>query len=486
MKWQCLSLTTALLLAAGAAAEPPRGPDKPLPTQTVIKMTLHPAGPTEPALRYRLLPELRDRQPGNAAALYMRAFSPEWFIGGQIRNRMREDPDYDTKLEKWRTETPLKDFPLKDLEWATNSNDLREVDRAARRAYCDWELTDRMRQEGIGLLLPDVQSLRAFARFLDLRARAEIAQGKFGDAVHTLQTGLQLGRHASEGPTLIHGLVGIAVDMIMLQRLEELIQQPGAPNFYWPLTDLPPHLVDLRSGVEGERLTIDWLVPGGRELLANPNAPRPSPEKHREMLKGLAAILEEPHTPSAKLEHFEEKAAALPEARKVLKGYGWTDAQIDAIPGGLANTLLEIHNYDRYYDDMLVKWFRLPDRIARPQFIEADALLKAAKKGQPGMVLAALLLPATTKVMAARLRLDRRVAALRVVEALRLHAAGHDGKLPASLADITEVPVPDDPATGKPFEYTLEGERAVLLVPAPPGDKPNMGNNLRYELTIAR
>ena len=63
------------------------------------------------------------------------------------------------------------------------------------------------------------------------------------------------------------------------------------------------------------------------------------------------------------------------------------------------------------------------------------------------------------------MRLDRRVAALRVVEAIRLYAASHDGKLPEELIQITEVPVPEDPATGKPFEYCRDGAASVLTLP---------------------
>ena len=47
------------------------------------------------------------------------------------------------------------------------------------------------------------------------------------------------------------------------------------------------------------------------------------------------------------------------------------------------------------------------------------------------------------------LTLDRHVATFRVIEALRLHAAAHDGRLPESLDEITEVSVPEDPATDR-------------------------------------
>ena len=64
--------------------------------------------------------------------------------------------------------------------------------------------------------------------------------------------------------------------------------------------------------------------------------------------------------------------------------------------------------------------------------------------------------------LSAQVRVDRRVAVLRTIEAIRLYASAHEGKLPESLGQITEVPVPDDPATGKPFEYHHDGEAALL------------------------
>jgi hypothetical protein len=72
------------------------------------------------------------------------------------------------------------------------------------------------------------------------------------------------------------------------------------------------------------------------------------------------------------------------------------------------------------------------------------------------------------------------------VEAVRLHAAKHDGKLPATLADVTEVPVPADPATGQPFEYAVVGNRFTINVAPPPGEKPEQGNAWKYVVTVAR
>ncbi len=42
-----------------------------------------------------------------------------------------------------------------------------------------------------------------------------------------------------------------------------------------------------------------------------------------------------------------------------------------------------------------------------------------------------------------------------------MYAADHGGKLPARLEDLT-VPIPIDPIHGKPFDYKIEGDSAVL------------------------
>jgi hypothetical protein len=81
---------------------------------------------------------------------------------------------------------------------------------------------------------------------------------------------------------------------------------------------------------------------------------------------------------------------------------------------------------------------------------------------------------------------DRKIASVRCIEAIRLYAAAHDGKLPGALSEITDVPIPIDPVTGKEFEYKVEEGKAMLSAPPPQGEKPISGNHLKYELTLAK
>jgi hypothetical protein len=137
------------------------------------------------------------------------------------------------------------------------------------------------------------------------------------------------------------------------------------------------------------------------------------------------------------------------------------------MPAAQVVLLYQVAMYDRLYEEM-VKWNGLPYSLASPGFNRADDLLKReiVRTGSPGMSLAGLLIPATRKVLEATNRVDRKIAALRVLEAIRLYAAEH-GRLPAQLAEITQVPVPMNPGSGAPFEYSSDGLSGTLLVPGP-------------------
>src|SRR5947209_1780100 len=153
------------------------------------RLTLPPAKAPVPALRFALLPELRELKPGNAALLYYRAFSPDWLthLQPKVAKRLGE-----------HEESPAQ-VPLEEFRWLLHDKALQEIDRAARRQFCDWELAERVRKEGIGLEMPDIQGFRGFARVLMLRARLEMEEGRHERVAHTLQTGFALGRHVADG-----------------------------------------------------------------------------------------------------------------------------------------------------------------------------------------------------------------------------------------------------------------------------------------------
>jgi len=80
-------------------------------------------------------------------------------------------------------------------------------------------------------------------------------------------------------------------------------------------------------------------------------------------------------------------------------------------------------------------------------------------------------------------RLDRHVAAMQCLEGIRLYMTINDGQLPDNLTGITEIRLPKDPVTHKPFMYHRGDNKFILESPAMPKKKDNK-KVIRYEITI--
>ena len=335
------------------------------------------------------------------------------------------------------------------------------------------ELSARRADDGrcIEILLPDCQDMRQWARLLQLKARVETAEHAYDQAVNTIETGMAFGRHVSQGPFVINSLVGVAICTVMLDRVEELISQPGAPNLYWALTALPRPLVSMREALETEQRVAENLVPE----LTRANEPHSSAEwgdllaKIYDRLRHLAVRIMGDAQVNATLRSqlnldlasFKKENVA--SSREYLKTIGHTDAQqVQTMSEDEVVTRALVGQYRDLRDD-LFKLGYLPWRDARSRIKEKEQWLKAVKPGP--MTVLAELQPPIIKLLNSQAVPDRRIAALRVIEAIRLYAASNQGNPPEQLNQITEVPVPDDPATGKPFEYRRDGAASVLTLP---------------------
>jgi hypothetical protein len=335
--------------------------------------------------------------------------------------------------------------------------------------------------------MPDIQPLREFANLLALRARSAMAEGRFVDAVESLRVGFTMARNANQSPTLIASLIGVAIANQMAEQMTALLQVSAAPNFYWALTDLPRPFIDLRRPLQSERLMVHTLV---SPLMQGSADIRTTPLSIQQCQERLEHFMGTPpyERTQFRLALIAITAKVYPKAKRFVLGQGLAPETVEAMPHIQVVVLFSLAEYDRLFDDM-VKWQGMPYWQARPGLDKAVEGVKEekVKAGELERVpLAALLIPAVEKVFFATTRIDRKIAALRCIEAIRLYAASHDGKLPAALHDITEVPIPVDPETGKDFEYQVDDGKAVLSAPPPPGEKPNSWNHLNYELTLAR
>jgi hypothetical protein len=409
--------------------------------EMVIRLNVQAMSAPKPALRYLLLPELREMQPGNPIPNYLRCLL---------------DQDFST--------------PTETLSAAA----LRQADRAARMDKPDWQILLKAKTDGFGLLLPDVQKLRQLAAALQERFHTEVAQHRFDEALKTAKTMFAMSRHMGEHPTLIGDLVGVAIATITIAPLEEMLAQPGCPNLYWALTNLPRPLFSFEKGMEGERLlTMSEL----HDL--DENAPMSARQiqklvEHIDKLRAWEG--KKKKSTQAWLSKRNKDENLLRAARRRLVEVGLSEERLARFPADQVLLLDEKRAYEELRDEAM-KLMNLPTW-------QVEQLYRHEKPSHEDNLFG-IFVPALIKVRRAQGRLEQRIALLRHVEALRLYAADYDGKLPEKLSDCT-VPLPDDPFTGKPFPYKKEGTTAHLFGSPPLGEEKNAAYNLHYEVTIQK
>jgi hypothetical protein len=454
----------ALLLILPA---PVNAGDPPASAQTVIRLKVAARPAPWPSLRYQLLPELKEIQPGNAVLGYLKCFMEQqrFFFSKEMQD----------KRAKWE-EMPLKDLPVQEIRAAgfnKNSTPLRRADHAARLDHADWQTLLELRKEGVGLLIPEVQQLRVLAAAQVVRFRAGVASGDFEDALTTAQTLLAMARHMGEHPTLITHLVGLAFATMTFSPLEEMLQQPGCPNLYWALTDLPDPLIDIRRAVQGERMLLNSEFPRLSDQ-------RPMTEAELAQIQDRIGKLLEGLHGTGTAGPWPDAQAADParvrSARQELVSSGLPSDRAERLPALQVILLADKLNFEVQRDEAF-KIFALP-------YWQIEKV-SGGSKSKKDSLFAAALLPAALKVRQAQARVQQRIGLLRCVEALRLYAAENDGRLPARLEEI-EVPLPPDPVTGRLFVYRLEAGTAILQGTPPAGQEKNAAYNVRYEVTIAR
>lgn len=314
-----------------------------------IQLTFSPAKATEAAQKYKLLPATEEQTDTDAAALYQKAVQslPQDYQPKQFYDWRRLPPDQ---------------LPVEQIESALNKlkSTLDLLYQATRSKQCNWPFVKpgKVSQQ----FMDDLSKYRQFAFILDVQAKLQIVQGRYDQAKETLKTSLAMAKHLGDAPTLIQGMVGIAIAALNQSRIEQWIQSDNAPNLYWALEDLPQTLVDVKKAIK-----------------------------------------------------------------------------------------IETDNLKNY-----------------------NLLLRLQFKKQ--------LKPAHDMVRKQMNHVDRKIAALKYIEGLRLYAGSHDGKFPEKLSDVTDVKIPVDPVTKKPFSYKCTGSEAVLELEATEGSESR--DAVRYELKL--
>ncbi|HEX4070196.1 MAG TPA: hypothetical protein VHX68_03475, partial [Planctomycetaceae bacterium] len=319
--------------------------------------------------------------------------------------------------------------------------------------------------------------LQLLAATIQVRFRAELAGRHFDLAIRHAKTMFALARHLGEHPSEVAGLIGLWTGRLALGSLEEMIQQPGCPNLYWALTDLPAPLVDLRKGVQGDQT----IVAADLRLLLD-DTPMTTVEiadfvSHWSGRMGYAREQagQPPRNLRSRLDRRVHDPARVQAARQRLVEAGYAPQLVKSFPPTQAILLDEKRDYEIDRDDR-AKLLAVP-------LWQIDAVARAQNQSAEEAGLFADLLPHTITLRRSQGRVEQQIAVLRHVEALRLFAAAHDGKLPKTLAEIT-VPLPVDPLSGHSFVYHVDGATAHIRGGPLTGEAMEPGGIVHYTVTL--
>ena len=456
----------------------------------VYRMIVSPAAEPKPALKHRLWSRPHELKPGNAAMHYVRSFAENW-LNGRWQSVLNQ---YGEAVEDWYgSDIPIEELPLEMMHDAAQEFD-DVVEHAIRPAsLCrdsDWglELMDLRGPEAISFRLPDFQQSRSIARMLALRTRLAIVERRYDDAIDHLRMQYRLARDVGQEMLLICNLIGIAIDSIASDDATEIIAAPDSPNLYWALAEVPSPLVDCTESIRLEMTLGLRIFPPLLDAETTEHSAAEWARLFGEALKAYQTV--------ANVEQFDDidlgqppfsgliatgiAMAAYPDAKQRLLTAGMSVEEVDQMSVGQL-LLIDTAREHRRVADAIEKWWYVSFAEADTRRYEIEEIWKHEDSPMNlGKITANLLLPAAQAARNAQERVVWKRKALQVIEAVRMHAA-ETGELPKKLSQIQVVPVPLNPVTKNPYQYSLNGKTAILELPHTDGIRSVA---YRYEITL--
>ncbi len=426
-----------------------------------------PAAEPKPVFRYRFWPHESSLRPGSAQLHYFRALT--------FMNSRPDVVSQFLKLSEWDADPDLTE------EKAVLNAMKASLDELHAMALCEdlsWgaRLRDIHGPAGYYVSFEDVQPARNLAQLLRIQARVQVREIDFEGAARTIQAGHRLAALIGNGESVIQPLVGVALNTIMRDTIECMIQTPDCPNLYWAIATVPQPLVQMRRSIELELAGIHRAFPVLREAAS---ADWNEEQTNREWVTAITQ-LKNLAGPSNDFANLQIQAAVditpfVEPAKQRLKAGGWTDDAISKMGAArtvMADAAVEI---DRMADE-LMKGELLPrsqrQRSGQIAFQLYTQWIEKEKTTSAGALFASVLFPGILQIDTAEGRNPTMYRRLMTLEAIRLHAAMHDGEPPESLDQLTAAPALNSPETEQPFEYRIEqdgGERTFVLSGDIPG-----------------
>lgn len=457
-----------------AAAPPARSDGQNLgPRPQRMELTIHPRAITRPALANNLLPDPIDKTPGNAAPLYLMACvqaaqvpASMNEINDAVRSRFPQEANDGGDLLSLYIDLPLERLPQPevDLYLEPYRQILKYVEIGTLREYCWWELPAR--EDVFNSFLTHLNYCRTLANVGNLRTHLQTARHDYPGALRSMQTNFALSRDLTHQALIIQGLVATGMASATIHRgVETWIQQPDSPNLYWPLADLPRPFIPFQPALKNERAWLYAIFPELRGAKSGQFTADDWNALTRRL--GSLGLWREPEkTFQTQLGAVTTGIINYGKAKDWLREQGVAADKIETMSVAEAVGRYSVGEYERWYDE-LTKWIGVPYPLAWKGLQESSEAFERLHTTNPLLRTIA----GIRRVIVQQLRLDRELAVMQTVEAIRAYAAAHQGALPANLAALDQegTPAPIDPMHGRPFEYSARPDGFTLVSPLPPG-----------------
>lgn len=459
-----------------APAEP--AADAPTPSADVTKqvrlITLSPMGEPKPPLRYSFWKSPGQRKPGSVNA----AVSKAMLLYLSHPKRAELDEQYQTSAERWCelrvTDDALRQHVAAQREILETIYEASELDTIQlnsavrnRRGQPTWQGT-----------FPEIQALRSLVRVVQLDGRLAISENRFEDAIRSIQAGFRLAEYAktSGDANILSALVSIALTGTTFGMVEELSEQPTAPNLYWALTTLPTSLWDLRDSLEGESITIAQNL-GLSPFMEMADPPVTTPVAEQALVDAVRFFMSEvdpndgadANAPDQRLkEKLVAGAVVLAFSHRAasdLKSWDFTAEQISAMSPAETVVRQTRLAMSQQRDD-LFKWYLLGSMgqpLAEQQWQAWRQQLQTGETLNPASIVIGSILPALEAANSAALRIEVEHKQLLLREAIRAYAAVNQGAVPETLTDLRPLPAWPNPNAGQMFEYEKTGDNEAVV-----------------------
>lgn len=421
------------------------------------RFELTPAPADGQSSAYFLVSDPAQRIDANAATLYLQAMPG---LGDSADNEKLYS------IDEIESDDAFAATVAEKVPWLDTSVPFMLTD-AARAARVDWGLPVRART--FDVLMPHLNEARALAKLVSFKARLATGKGDATAAIALIAAGSALADRLDDGETFtVSEVFAVGIQTQNMERVARVVQLSNCPNLYWSLRQLPQPFGNVRSAVETELAQLSWTFP---KLAAGPTDLTNAEWENllTEVRARLAGSFSGLGLGDDRLARLTDPAriragddAILPVARDhYVRTRRVTPESIKQIE---SPRLVAIYQWESYraLTNEQGRLFALPYAQMLPRLREIDDRIRVASDAQPSnpflLVAPSLYRFATTNAL-----LDRTIAALTCVEAIRAYAAAHDGNLPPSLDAIVDTPPPVNPVDGQPFDYALNADGSATL-----------------------